>query len=75
MLKIVLTAVGMLLLFSGGLLFAEGRRRWLLAGAFGVLAAICLLIGKGTPWLILAVVAILAAVYFARQPAPARRDK
>ena len=66
-LKVVLVAVGMLALFSGGLLFAEGKRRWLLAAVFGVLAAVCLLIGKGAPWLILAVVAIGACIYFARK--------
>lgn len=75
MLKVVLTAVGILLLFSGGLLFAEGRRRWMLAGVFGVVAALCLLIGKGTPWVILAVVAGLAAAYLATRPAPVRGGK
>lgn len=66
MLKVVLTAVGMLLLLSGGLLFAEGRKRWVLAAVFGGAAVVCLVIGKGTPWVLLAFVAGAAAIYFAR---------
>lgn len=73
--KVVFTALGMLLLFSGGLLFAEGRRRWLLAGAFGALAILCLFIGKGGPWVILALVAIGAALYFARPTPPVEGKK
>ena len=71
-LKVLLTAVGMLFLFGGGLLFAEGRKRWVLAGVFGVIAAICLLIGKGKPWLILAVLAAAAAAYLLTRPASVR---
>ena len=68
MAKVVLTAVGMLLLFSGGLLFAEGRKRWILAALLGVVAGLCLAIGKGLPWVILAVVSGLAAAYLLTRP-------
>lgn len=73
MIKLILTAVGMLLLLAGGLLFAEGRKRWVLAGILAAIAAVCLLIGKGTPWVILAVVAGLAAAYVATRGGPTKR--
>ena len=63
MLKLVLTAVGFLLLFASALLVAERRKRWVLAGTFAVLAAVCLAIGKGTPWLVMAALAGAGAAY------------
>ena len=63
MLKLVLTSLGVVLLFGSGLLFVERRRNWLLAGGLLILAGILLAIGKGLPWLVLALAGIAAVAY------------
>lgn len=77
--KLILTALGMVALFGGGLLFVEGRRRWLIAGIFGAIAVLCLAIGKGTPWVLLALLAGGGLLYFLsylsrETPARPRKD-
>ncbi|MER3495707.1 MAG: hypothetical protein C4320_02110, partial [Armatimonadota bacterium] len=48
---VILTALGMVLLFGTGLLAVERRRHWFLIALFGVGAAVCLFLGKGQIWL------------------------
>lgn len=63
MLKLALTAAGMVLLFGSGLLFVERKRNWLLAGGLLVVAGILLTIAKGLPWLVLTLAGLGALGY------------
>ncbi len=65
MFKLVLTGVGTVLLFGSGLLLVERRvwRRWLWAGGLLLAAGVCLAIGKGISWLVLALVGAGALAY------------